>query len=179
MRDFKDSCSRPLFPAWLAPCRGGIRDYGPSGEGASPHPSLPKTPVAIESLVLCVVARPLRASHGNPFPVESLHFILRLFPRSTNLQSAMTCAKPATALGVPSVPLHMWKVSTRRPTGSGLAAVVNPSEERQLTGSPDSVHPEPALRMGAGGGARHTSRVSGGGAVAGWALWGPEGVLGS
>lgn len=101
-----------LVPRTGWPCaEEGIRDYGPSGRGPRPHPSPPKTPVAIGSLVLYVVVHPLGAAHGNPFPIASpLYFVF--VPRSTNPQSATTCAKPATALGVLSVPSHMWKVST-------------------------------------------------------------------
>lgn len=50
--------------------------------------------------------------------------ILFLFSRSTNLQSAMTCAKLATALEVLSVPLHTWKVSTQCPAASFSATTI-------------------------------------------------------
>lgn len=157
-------------PGLTGPCRGGVWDCRHLGRrGACSHPSLQTTLVEWELSLHIVYIQPW-ASHGYPSPTQS-NFIF--VSRSTSLQSATTCARLATALGVPSAPLRTWKVSAGHPAGSACAAVVDTpgqgTRRRFLLirvsseGGGQGEHPGTCFRV---------LRV---GSVAGQALWGPEG----
>lgn len=107
------------------PCaEEGIRGHGRARKRAASTAISPgDPPIMIGSLVLHIVVQPALVFPWKPISnLASLFYFL--FSRSTNLQSAMTCAKLATALEVLSVPLHMWKVSTQCPAASFSATTI-------------------------------------------------------
>lgn len=138
---FEDRGCRHSSPKLTGPAQGReFRTMGMQGRGVTSTSGSSGDPFVTGSLALCTVVQPDLGFPGKPIAntASLVYFLSFLFPRSTSLQSATTCDKLATVLGVLSVPLRMWKVSTHWPADSGPAAVVDTSDRTTLRGPLDS-----------------------------------------